>query len=376
MVGGNQVRLRHAAAAAVALSGVLLAAFAVTLAMPVETWRSGERFEAELPSIPPEAMPSPAERIWIDADAGCGAGPRVDADDCLAILYLARRRGLEIAGLSTVFGNAPLEVTDRKARELARILALEGAAELPVHRGADEALGTGAPAPSAAQRAIEEALAAGPLTILALGPLTNVATALAGRPDFRGNVERIVAVMGRRPGHIFHPLEGSGHGMLFGHGPVFRDFNLVQDPETTGLILAMDIPLVLVPYEAARELEVEARHLDQMRSVGVAGRWVAERARSWLEYWESGIGRSGFFPFDLVAAAFVVEPHRFRCAEVAVELGRDDAVHFPFSRMPALLVEARHDAGAPAGPPAHLYCHAMGERRHRLLHELARAPTR
>ena len=44
-------------------------------------------------------------------------------------------------------------------------------------------------------------------------------------------VVRLVSVMGRRPGHIFHPSEGEGDGILFGHGPVFRDLNFDLDRE-------------------------------------------------------------------------------------------------------------------------------------------------
>jgi hypothetical protein len=61
--------------------------------------------------------------------------------------------------------------------------------------------------------------------VVALGPLTNLAAVLDARPELRSRVARVVAVMGRRPGHVFHPAEGAGGGLLFGHGPVFRDFN-------------------------------------------------------------------------------------------------------------------------------------------------------
>lgn len=51
-----------------------------------------------------------------------------------------------------------------------------------------------------AERALREALADGPLSIVALGPLTNIAAALRDRLELQANVKRIVAVMGRRPG--------------------------------------------------------------------------------------------------------------------------------------------------------------------------------
>lgn len=340
-----------------AVACTVAAAFIVTLAIPLETWRTGELAHDPLPAIPPDALPAPARRIWIDADPACGAGPRVDPDDCLAITYLALRDDIEIAGLSTVFGNASLDVTHATARELTDRLRVQGDVDLAVHRGAGAPGEQDAAARTDAGRALAAALQRGPLSILALGPLTNVAAVLDARPDLHRNVERIIAVIGRRPGHIFHPSEGGGEGGLLGHGPVFRDFNVVKDPNAAYRVVASGRPLVMVPYEAARELRVDDTYLERMAATGPAGRWVAERARSWLEYWTREIGRGGFYPFDLVAAVFAVKPARFSCAGVVVETGGDEALYFPFSRMPSVLVSPRITSANPRKPPVHLYCH-------------------
>jgi purine nucleosidase len=356
---GNSPRIRRIAGRLLAGAVVLAGAFVLTLAIPVEQWRTGEPpVRAPLSDVRPSRMPEPARRVWIDADAACGAGPRVDPDDCLAIEYLARHDDLEIAGLSTVFGNAPLEVTDSIARELAAILSLHGGAPVPVHRGAAEPVRAGTTPPTEAQQALIDELTRGSLTILALGPLTNLAAALGARPDLHANVERIVAVMGRRPGHIFHPAEGSGSGRFLGHGPVFRDFNVAMDGGAVEAIVSTGIPIVLVPYEAAREVEIEGADLDRIAEGGPAGGWVARRARDWLEYWNRDIGRAGFYPFDLVAAYFLTEPERFACADVRLEVRRDRTVLFPFSRMPALLIEPGEPSADSAGP-IYLYCHSI-----------------
>jgi len=353
---GKVAMLRRAVAWTMLALVVLLVLFGVTLAIPVDTWRTGQQLTEPLPVLAPPELPAAPRRIWVDADPACGEGPRVDADDCLAIWYLIRQLDLTIVGISTVFGNAPLQATDATTRELMAKLKPDYGA-VPVYRGAE------APLPKVdgeteAERALRAALAAGELTIVALGPLTNVAAALQGRPDLHGNVQKIVAVMGRRPGHIFHPAEGAGGGILFGHGPVFRDFNVVQDPAAVRVISELDIPLVLVPYEASRDVEIDQATLDRIAAGGPDGRWVAERARSWLTYWKTDIGRDGFYPFDLMAAMFVAEPKRFACAGVRVELRRDRTVFFPFSRMPALLIEplASEHHGS---HPSTLYCHGL-----------------
>lgn len=349
--------LKRTAAWTVLGLGILVSLFALTLAMPVETWRTGQQSSKPLPVYTPSELPAIPDRIWIDADPACGQGARVDPDDCLAIRHLVHQYGISIAGISSVFGNAPLETTDRVARAL--MARLEGkAGAIPVHRGAAAPLRETEGAATDAQRALLSALADVELTIVALGPLTNVAAALQARPDLQDNVERIVAVMGRRPGHIFHPAEGAGGGILFGHGPTFRDFNVVKDPDAVRTVINLEIPLVLVPYEAAREVEVDDATLGRIAGSGSDGQWVAERARPWLEYWKADIGRSGFYPFDLMAAMFVADPQRFACAAVRLDLRRDRTVFYPFNRMQSLLVEPLETRrrGDRAGA---LYCHGL-----------------
>jgi inosine-uridine nucleoside N-ribohydrolase len=288
---------RKLAFAALAVVALLLASFA----MPVREWRRGELPAPPLAVVeggPAVAMP---RRFWVDTDAACGHGERTDPDDCLALLLLARAPGVEIAGVSAVQGNAPLEVTSRTTREAATLLGLRKRSifDLP--------------------GALAE-----PLTILALGPLTNIAAVLEGRPDLQRNVARIVAVMGRRPGHLFHPSEGAGGGMLFGHGPVFSDFNFEQDRDAAARILAMGLPMTLVPYEAARHVALAARDVEALAATGGAARWVAERSRSWLRFWREEVGRDGFYPFDALAAAYALRPELFDCAIAGARVAEDE----------------------------------------------------
>jgi inosine-uridine nucleoside N-ribohydrolase len=300
---------------------VAVAALLSTLAVRVETWRTGDQGLAPMTFV--RESVGLTGRLWIDTDAACGNSARTDPDDCLAIVLLARATGDRIAGISTVAGNAPLDIVERTTRELAARLSAELGRTLPVRTGAE---------------GVRAALEEGPLTVVALGPLTNLAAVLDARPELVSRVARAVAVMGRRPGHIFHPAEGAGGGMLFGHGPVFRDFNFQMDVTAATRIVALGVPLTLVPYDAARHIEVSAADLDRLTAAGGAAAWVAERSRDWLAYWRKEIGRQGFCPFDLIAAAYVVEPRLFGCAEVHAWIGEDPTLFVPFWRPTALLV--------------------------------------
>jgi purine nucleosidase len=290
------------------------AALTVTLALPVPQWRTGQEEVEALSLAPAGAHPITGRRIWVDTDAACG-GRRTDPDDCLALLALLKAPGLEVVGISTVFGNAPLDVTDRTTRELASRLADEGFAVPPVWRGRDSAGMPGTEEPSPAERSMADALSASPMVIVALGPLTNIAALLHARPDLAPRIERVIAVMGQRPGHVFHPVEGGTAAILLGHGPVFRDLNFASDPASVEELLNLDVPMTLIPYEAARKVTVMERDLDALHRKGGAARWVAERSREWLAFWREDIRQEGFFPFDLVAATYLLRPDLFRCAE-------------------------------------------------------------
>ena len=143
-------------------------------------------------------------------------------------------------GVVTVFGNAPAQTTQRVTGEL--VQRINGHRARPVRAlGGSAAASSDTPTPIEVaahrniarwrHRAIASALFQGPLTLVALGPLTNVAAAAGHASALQQNLAGIVAVMGRRARHRFHPSESSSSGAVaFGPGPVFSDFNFVSDP--------------------------------------------------------------------------------------------------------------------------------------------------
>jgi inosine-uridine nucleoside N-ribohydrolase len=334
---------RRGAVAALALLLLALLSFA----LPVQSWRTGE---IEAPPLSYEKAPSGPLRLWVDTDAACGTGRRRDPDDCLALLALLSRPGVELVGVSTVFGNADLDDTDAVTRELVQQSRRAGWADVPVYRGCASALHTCMAGPDAARGALIQAAAAGAVTYLALGPLTNLAAALRQAPWLAQRIDRVVAVMGRRPGHRFHPAEGrSRRGVLFGHGPVLRDLNVELDPDAVAGVLRSGIRLDLVPYTAARQWPFTPADVASLATSGPAGAWVAERSMDWLAFWADDVGLDGFYPFDLMAARFLLAPGRFACASVDTWLA-DDALLGLFDAPRSLLVA--QGGGRPPGTPA------------------------
>jgi purine nucleosidase len=268
---------------------LVMVAAVLTLAVPVDTWRTGDQGLMPLRfDTPFGALPAPA-RVWIDTDAACGHGARTDPDDCLAIALLARTPGVEVAGISTVFGNARREVVDETVGALAAVLAAHGGPSLRVWRGAAAAHPAGRQR-TPAHEALVAALEAGPLTIVALGPLTNVAAVLRERPDLSARVNRLVAVMGRRPGHLFHPAEGAPAPSLLGHGPVFRDFNFALDIAAARGVIDAAVALTFVPYDAARGIEIGPADVTALAAMlqPRPAAWAAGSRRGCSRGWPTG----------------------------------------------------------------------------------------
>jgi purine nucleosidase len=246
------------------------------------------------PALPPEAPPSPAapSRVWIETDAGCGLGRHVDVDDCFALVMALAAPELDVRGIGTVAGNVELAEADSVTREL--VGCFHRAPRPPqVWRGA------------LASRALAAELERGPLTILALGPLTNVAAALQARPELAGRVAELVLVGGRRPGQWMHPG--------YDHLVTFSDFNVATDPAAAGAILRAAVPLTLVPFEAALATTLSAAELDLIARRGEAGAWLRARSGQWLGFWRDQIGRDGFVPFDNAAVMYLLRPALLEC---------------------------------------------------------------
>lgn len=310
------------------VTALLLSALLTTFALPVEQWRTGDQHLTELTY-------------------------RTDPDACLALGLLAFTSDFQIAGISTVVGTAPLEVVDQITTELNRTF--------PVHRGYTAPLTDIPLSPRPpAHDALAAALAQGPLTVLALGPLTNLATVLREEPALRSQVVRMVAVIGRRPGHTFHPAESADAGILFGHGPIFRDFNFVMDVDAVAQIIASHVPITLIPYDAARAIEMTADDLDRLSQSDPALAWIAERARPWPGYWREGIGHQGFSPFDPLAAAYTSAPSQFACASAHTWVGQD--LFVPLWKPIALPVDRDDASPECAGSPrSSQYCRRVSD---------------
>jgi pyrimidine-specific ribonucleoside hydrolase len=247
----------------------------------------------------------------IDTDPGI--------DDALALLFAWGSPDLRLAGITTVAGNVPVEAA---THNLLRLMALRGITTPPpiaqgaaaplarslrtatAHHGEDglgdlpdwPATALAPAARTAAELIVHAARGAGEaLTLIALGPLTNVALALERDAAALGRLARVV-VMG---GAVDVP----------GNVTAAAEFNIHVDPEAAARVLAAGLPLDLVPLDATRQAVLTRDELD--RALRRRPGPIAERIGAFTRYgFRSGEERatSGMALHDPLAVAVALDP--------------------------------------------------------------------
>lgn len=259
--------------------------------------------------------------LWIDTDLGF--------DDMLAVMMI-RSAGLEITGMSLVFGNTFLDQVQKNAAAMAsflnwRFLISSGAARpiLGPTTTAQSVLGvTGIPTlgqsladappttpftPALAAMVAWLEAAGDDAELLALGPLTNVAILALARPDLLPRLACLTWMGG-----------STGRG---NHTPA-AEFNAFADPEAAAIVLASGVPVRMVDLELCRQVTVSPEDLCGLRALG--GARASLLADLFGGYINIGIsrGRASMALYDPVAAAVVIDARSatFEPAEIRIEL--------------------------------------------------------
>jgi inosine-uridine nucleoside N-ribohydrolase len=260
-------------------------------------------------------------RLIIDADPGNGIAGS-DVDDGLAIGLALNSPEIELLAVTVVAGNVPVDQGVKGALEL---LGVAGAAHIPVHRGADRPLlqdprawrrlldirredpraqqlwRGAAPAPThlvADPRPASEVLVQlvdadpGGVTVLAIGPLTNVATAMLLDPEWQHKVQRIVWM-----------------GGAFELPDVLQELNAAYDPEATHLVMTSDAPLLVVPLDVTLRTSMHLDQVDRLESAGTPlAQYLGRTVRPWVTWLAARFGRDGCPLHDPLAFAALIDP--------------------------------------------------------------------
>ena len=276
------------------------------------------------PPVNASAPSGPSARpVILDCDPG--------HDDALAIALAVVRPELDVLAITTVAGNAGLDATTRNA---GRVLALLGRDDIPVAAGADRPLvrepwvpvqfhgesgldgadlpePAGPPAEATALELTATLLRAAsePVTIVATGPLTNVALLLHAAPRLRDQIGQI-ALMGGSLGE--------------GNTTASAEFNIWADPEAAHAVFCSGIPIRMAGLDVTHQALVLPADVARLEALGNrAGRVFADLMRFFAVHHRDRYGWDGPPVHDAIAVAWLLEPGLVdsRRLRVDVELG-------------------------------------------------------
>ncbi|MEE9413852.1 MAG: nucleoside hydrolase [Acidimicrobiales bacterium] len=253
-------------------------------------------------------------KIIIDTDPGI--------DDAIAVFMAFASPELEIVGLTSVYGNLPIDITTMNAL---RFVELAGRTDIPVARGTgrplvaddigpvpfihgDNGLGnapvaepTGSVSPLHAAEFIYQAALANPgeLTLVPVGPLTNLALAVRLHPDLVDLVAGVV-IMG---GAVYTSGNASPGG----------EANILHDPEAAEIVLGEQWPVTMVGLDVTNSVALDHDQLSAISAVDSPPNELLGAAMPFYQrfYEENLEGFEGLCPHDAVAIAYLLQPDLF-----------------------------------------------------------------
>jgi purine nucleosidase len=278
--------------------------------------------------------------VILDTDIG------TDVDDVVALGVLLRAPTIDLEAVTTVYVDSAL-----RARMVRAVLQAAGRADIQVGRGIDRPLlgrdpiywvgfeGEGlldtkkpdtTPWPHAVDMIVERVLARpGQITILAIGPLTNIAMALLREPRVASGVRRIV-IMG-----------GIVQRRLDQLGMPYAEHNVRCDPEAAQIVLTSGVPITLVPLDVTTQVRVRRADLRRLHERGGLAALVADQ----LDRYMTHMGRDWTHPHDPLAAAAVIRPDFLRTQPMRVQVETAGA------HTRAQTVAVTHDPASDTVPP-------------------------
>jgi inosine-uridine nucleoside N-ribohydrolase len=265
--------------------------------------------------------PPPPRKVILDADPGI--------DDAMAILFALRSPRLEVLGITTVFGNADVEVATVNALRLVELLGRD----LPVARGAARPLvlpkapppdfvhgadglgNIGAPPPRG--RAIEASAAElivttarrlpGEVTLVAVGRLTNLALALALEPRLPELVSEVV-LMG-------------GSAYAGGNVTPVAEANVWGDPHAADIVFGAPWRVTMVGLDVTTRMRLQDDRLVRMAAKDErVGGFVYRISRFYKQFHEATGVTGGFYVHDPSAVAYVLDPSLFTTDKAQVRV--------------------------------------------------------
>ncbi len=253
-------------------------------------------------NIIPDTDPAMGVRkIILDTDPALGVRLGTDIDDDLAIIMILASPEVELMGLTCTYGNSSIKRTYAHAK---RLLHLAGRDDIPVKKGAGW-MSRHIDRDTEASRFIAETIKRfpGEVTMVTIGPLTNLAAAIYHNPGLMDMVPELVMMGGRL---------NTGRG----------EFNFAAHPDASNLVLQTPVPKIIATMELCFQVAFTEKHLNELERepsllihpfLPAVRRWLKlnRLAISILARKQKAMAKGGFYPWDPVGAAYLIDPSIF-----------------------------------------------------------------
>lgn len=251
------------------------------------------------------AQPAKPRRVWFDTDIMIGMpspNPREVDDGVTLIMALRHPDKIDLVGISTVtYSDYGYEVSQKLLGWYNRDAQGKPRKPIPVYKGSNTGQDTGVE--NDATRALADALRKEKLAILALGPVTNVATVVKNHPELAAQIEEVIVCAGRTPGFPFKPgLQKVTVG----------DYNFERDSEAFRVLFDAGIKMVLSGFECSAYTLLGKTDIEFMEKSTFEGdQWLYAQLRPWQGRALKLFGVEGFIPYDATPLGYLTHPDYF-----------------------------------------------------------------
>jgi inosine-uridine nucleoside N-ribohydrolase len=266
-------------------------------------------------------------KILIDTDPG--------VDDSMAIVYALSCPEFEVVGLTSIFGNHNIDVCTTNALKLLEIV---GRSDIPVARGAARPLAmeylgpsdfvhgadgqgnvflsppTTTVASTAPPFIVDMVMShPGEITLVPIGPLTNIALAFLLEPRVVENVAGIV-LMG-------------GAAFVGGNSTAAAEANIYNDPEAADLVLGANCPIVMIPLDVTEKTNVTKEQLARYgESSKVGAKYLSTIIPFYWKFHMNTVGLDGIHLHDSSTISYMLRPDLYQTVSHPVRVDCGDGV--------------------------------------------------
>lgn len=302
------------------------------------------------------------KKIILDCDPGM--------DDSMAIIMAAKSPAVDLLAVTAVNGNYPVDVTSTNARKIMELLDIT---DVPVARGMEKPIVRESPKdpfthgvdgqaenflpdpklPLSEKHAVDLIIDLvkenpGEITLVATGPMSNVAMAITKAPEIKPMIKEIVAISGAFGLNKYAFLNATGDTPQ-------SEWNVYVDPEAAKIVYESGIPLVALGLDVATYFDVNFTD-DDIRLLDESDKKEAKFLRQAIRY----NGNRGFDAYctviDCMAVAYAIDPTLVETMKVRVGVETKDGLtlgmtvvdrrhHFVWEQLPLIEIGCNADYG-------------------------------